>query len=826
MKLYTATQIARASGIAKRRVLSMLALHASPSGRVVVSGNTADAWEVGALPEDLRAILAGRASQFGFRSIGDLLSNPVEPWQPNWPLSKIVAEHVDYARRLKTTLIELMAGLADLRRDLGELKTRARARYCREFQRPALSERHLNRLAAMVEERDRGFEEWERVEIYLPERYQKASPSACPALAKGMKNLPILADAIDAVRAPEKPTSEDRNMVWRAAVECLCSLTDQGNSEREAKRLIRRFLGTYAAWLAPSEEALKRALNRKLDVVINQGALVDRRKEASGNRRRPDFSEDLLLLTKVAARHDNNIGIAAQRLAVGWTDPRDNRRYQLSQEYRDYYADRIARDRSYVPQWVRDRVRPALAGVNKYRVGPSAAKLGRVSTLRDWSGVGPGDYHQSDDETANSFVYWIDEAGEYEGPDFRFNIGRPQILPLYDLLTDYPLALIVSPTRGYNAETIRELIVPTWLDPRVGMPFKGVYFEQGTWSSRDVKALTEWSRIEAGFASAGITLQDRRAYTPKAKLIERTFGKEQDRTADLPGYVGRGRSKGERYERIDRFLQSLKKVGQPRKEAIDPREQLLSLHEYRDHLVKVMVEMAKTPCHGERHRGRSPEEFWLEGSNHPRHVLPASLAFLLQTVERTRTVTPDGIILKIGNDRYQFAESSRLGMLVGEKVVVRHSGRIPDKIFVTDPVRDPKGLAPFVVPLRSKLPAMDATKDDFRRAKIEADTFHAGQRALYKLIAPARNLTIQRETIGSTELREHGAAIERARQEAEAEATQRRSITPRVRQLAREVGLAGDSVRPTAEAIDELVGIQDLKAELAAREAIEEIDDL
>ena len=58
-----------------------------------------------------------------------------------------------------------------------------------------------------------------------------------------------------------------------------------------------------------------------------------------------------------------------------------------------------------MPQSLRDKLRPLLKAVEPLNHGPKAARLAAPSIRRDWSGVAAGSFFQSDDETANHYIW-------------------------------------------------------------------------------------------------------------------------------------------------------------------------------------------------------------------------------------------------------------------------------------------------------------------------------------------------------------------------------------------------------------------------------------
>ncbi|PTX93371.1 hypothetical protein DB345_17335 [Spartobacteria bacterium LR76] len=814
--LYTAAQIARAAQRSKRHILASLAL--VPSTAVPEAGNIAKGWTVESLPASIRQSLETVARKKGYRSVHALLDEPTPRWMPEIKTQDIAPADIQAAEKLRECLRPYLRACSDLDVDLPELKALTLRGYARAFGYD-IKERRLLQLVELVNERDRGLEEWDRLEIYLPRIYK-----AAPAQSKVIE-FPVRFEALEIALSSienESPAPEEIAFIWKAAVDAYLLQSETVEDESKLKKQLADFLRVHAPWIGRSASAILRNLERKIKIAREKGIeeLRDHRAEASGNYRRPDFAQDKLLLAKVATFHEGNISLANRLLRKGWTHPNTGEFFKFSSDYLDYISFNPRVDKSKVPDFMRMAVAGPVQSIRPLIYGPRAAKLAAPSRRRDWSDVQPNDWHTSDDETANSFVFVVDPAGAYECEEFRFNVLRPQILPLYDVASEMPLALIVSPTAGYSAETIRSLVVPTWLDPRVGMPFRGCLFERGTWEAQQVQSLVNWAKIDASFARQGISMRLHNATTPRAKTIERIFGVEQDRTSVLPGYIGRGKGDG-RYERVDRFLQSLRKAGQPRKENVDPREMLLSLEEFTSRLQEIMRDLSKEPINGSRHRGRSPEEMWDESLSQatvrPRQVLPASLEYLLATKETEVKVSTDGILLTIGRERYQYCASERLGLLVGRKVSVRYAGRVPDHIIVRDPVEDPKGLAPFTVPLRQRIPAMSATREQFKQARAEENLFISQQRALYRLIAPSNNITVQRADLGTESLRAEGEAISAAEREFQKKESKRRELSPKAAELGRRRGL--DTTGQDPERVISVLGpIDELRRKILAQE--------
>jgi hypothetical protein len=359
--------------------------------------------------------------------------------------------------------------------------------------------------------------------------------------------------------------------------------------------------------------------------------------------------------------------------------------------------------------------------------------------------------------------------------------------------------------------------------PEIGLPFERFLFERGVWQSRNVKALVQWSSIDESFLRHGIALDLRHATTPKAKIIEQVIGAIQNLDEYAPGYVGRGEQRV-KYERVQGFLQKLKRAGQPLKAGLNPADMLMSADECVAMLSEVMQRFADEPQNGERLDGLSPAEGWHQLSGGRVHqVLPESLRFILGTAESRQTVTSEGIELRIGNRKHYYFGSDRLGALQGEKVCVRYNPELPEQVIVSHPASDPHALQPFSVPLFERVSATHATADEFRSARDHQARFVSYGRALYRELAPKSNRTICHAEIGSPELRAAGEANNRLEREHIELKSERESQRGEIKRLAAQQNLGIDpgKVRRPARVAKHLRSAAEWEAKILALEQTE-----
>src|ERR1017187_1925585 len=101
--MYSASQIAAALNKSKRGGFFALA-SIPPSGRAVVSGNSAWAWKFDDFPRRFKEELAQQAKQRGYAGPEALLSNPPSIWSAPLLLKNIAPHHLERATKLQSAL--------------------------------------------------------------------------------------------------------------------------------------------------------------------------------------------------------------------------------------------------------------------------------------------------------------------------------------------------------------------------------------------------------------------------------------------------------------------------------------------------------------------------------------------------------------------------------------------------------------------------------------------------------------------------------------------------------------------------------------------------
>lgn len=729
------------------------------------------------------------------------------------PLADMHAGEISHAQALQTALATALR--LPLETSIAERARLARPQYRAAFGVKG-SERHLRRLISRTIERDGGAGRWENLELYLAEQPRRREPAQHPKFCGAQ--FADLETALATIADRTAPTAADRAFTWRHSIEWLETRIAAGTPEADAKSELRGYLWKAAPFLARSENALRKTLDGKLRLAREVGsvaAVIDRRAEKSGNRkwerywghRIAEWDWNLKLFACHTTTRHGREAQAWRECHLGTTPTRE----RFTESFREYHPFNPRVHKSQVPKAVRRALAPTMAAIEDLTYGPRAARLRLPSIHQDWSGVEPGAWMSADDLTADFYVWEASEFGDYEFEGTRFDVFRPQILAMTDERSDFPLGFSVLPTPTYSGRDIKALCCKVWMDETIGLPGKGARFEGGSWQALAVKALFDWPKIDEAFLRAGIALSLRHRRTPKGKPIERVFGSLHHLLDHLPGWVGND-EQHRKFERVRRFLQSLKRYGQPVKAEVDPRQGLLSRAEATDELDRAIRQFSEEPKNGERHGGLSPAELWSQGVRSVRKVLPESLRYLLASDCSRQTVTHEGIRLKVGREFLHYVGSEKLGALQREKVEVYFNAEMPESVSVIHRASDPRGVNPFAVPLFKRLPAHGATAEQFAEARTHQQAFAKFGRTLFRTLTPPRNLTIRNEQLGSPELRTRGEAINRHETEAKALKSERGRHAAQIGARADRMNLSIDpqtvkSPSQTAARLDELAAI-------------------
>ena len=256
---YTAAILGRAAGLSARALLRHI--KTAPRSVAIVEGNPTRQWALEDLPDYI--IEKIRANARGIE-LHVFLSTAPDPWQITdavtrriIPLSDIDEREIIKAAKLRNVLKEIMRDRSNPILSAAESETRGLELYRREFGHP-LSPRTFRAIVKRTIERDRGFENWLRLDIYLdgnPAR--KHAPDAVQRNTDAAQIFGPLHKTLAGFRNPLKPTHLEREALWNDMVSLFHQRVSAGHGEKETRVSLVNFLSQAAPWFCRSKNALR-----------------------------------------------------------------------------------------------------------------------------------------------------------------------------------------------------------------------------------------------------------------------------------------------------------------------------------------------------------------------------------------------------------------------------------------------------------------------------------------------------------------------------------------------------------------------------------------
>jgi hypothetical protein len=541
----------------------------------------------------------------------------------------------------------------------------------------------------------------------------------------------------------ENPSTEERDCLWRIAVELLNEAVADGYDEAKAKVEIARCFDRFAVRLAKNQAAFIHNLERKLQRWDQTGSVSDLRMEANKAKRAPGLSqEDRDKIVQCA------IFKKGGRLDLAWEECL--RAKTLSAELIARYP--IGRKRVRSPKPIRRQLAAEIKRLNKQHIRPRHARLNGPYITRDWSGVFSNDWHSSDDITLP--VYFGAEG----------TLTRGQFLPMIDVKSKRILDFVLIELKSYNAPTIRSLITRVCM--KHGLPNKGWHFERGIWKDSKLigggEHVPGWAEVQNTFATRlGRRIMHALPGNARAKVVENVAGLLQNLMEGEPGYVGRD-EQNVKYERVQKAKKEVEAGGKTYREAgfYSRAEWMFRLHE-------IAQEYNSRPQDSIVMGGRfSPDEAWekfqerdSKGEIVGADKLPDELRYLLASHCDLVRVGRNGISFTLSGTTYRY-KSEVTGALEGEWLKIYFDHEQPDVLLISNP----KGEDIRFVPCDFSPPAFGATPDDLARASGPNSAHLRAAKARYsdlpsKFVPPARPMVIE------PDVREKARKIKEARTE-------------------------------------------------------------
>jgi hypothetical protein len=660
-RVFTAARFAACLGISPQAVRKGL-LDTPASGSRIIAGGEAATWSMGRLPASLRKRLDEEAARRGCRDAAAMLAEPPKQWQPALPLDKVADAHIEGARKLREALRPWLVQQGDTGLAAKDTEAKGVADYARVFGH-RITGRYWRELFARTLRRDNGAEDWNRLEIYLPERpAAKEAPArmVTEALAEEFGGIESF---IKACGNPAEPSKTEQRAVWTLALEKYGSLVSAGMPARRAARRVRSFLFAKASFLAPTRDALLKAFDRKRTALESSAgdpkALRDRREQNGERFDLPEQDRDLLIHKAVFYYRGD--------VAPAWRDLVSN---GFSEPVRQRYFGKAA-SKSHVPTSVMDSVSSEVEVLTVMHQGPRAFDSITGHVDRSYDGIASLKCMSADDFTMPVYYYVPDGKG-------WFILTRGQILLFSDFRTLRIIGWSMQPDRNYSSLTIRSLCTHVFAEH--GVP-SVLQFERGIWESSTLikgrdPAPFEFTEVVQGLREFGIRFIH--SIRPRSKTVERIGGLVQDLMEAEPGYCGRN-------ERVDAPETLRKQMAEVEARKVHPSRCFYSYEDWHRRFGEIVGQYNAAPQQGRILAGLSPDTALIKfaDAEDPPMQFSAGLRYLLAHDKQPDVVTLDGIRFKVGKKEFHYL-GNEIAHLVGHHVLRWFDPENPETLVVTD----------------------------------------------------------------------------------------------------------------------------------------------
>jgi len=761
---FTAAQIAACLGCTPQAARKRLN-GVKPTGSRIVNGSLSSTWTLGALPLTLRASLDATAQRYRYRNTEAMLLAPAKAWRPSVPLNQIADSEIDRANKSREALLPSLLRQHDCSLTAAAFEAQGVADYTKVFGH-TITARHWRGLFKRTLQRDAGAENWNSLNIYLPDNPRPKAAPARPLSDEMQRQFQDVAEFIAACGDPSAPSETEQRGIWTLALEKHDALISQGMSVRKAARLCRHFLFAAAPFLAPTRNALRMAFERRVARWLESGnspsALRDSRENNGERFAFPEDDRDQLIHRAVFNYRGD--------IAPAW---RDLLRNGFSQTVIERYAGRASK-KSHVPASVMDSIGPEVEILTVMHQGPRAFDAIKGHITRNYDAISSLKCISGDDVTLNSYIF-IPDGSHW------FQLTRCQVILFIDFRSLRVLGWALEPRKSYSSLTIRSLC--THVFGEFGVP-EILYFERGMWKSATLlKGKTEpfgFTEISQGLREFGIKFIH--AIRPRTKAIERVIGMLQDLAEAEPGYCGRD-------ERCDAPESLRKQMAEVEARKIHPSKYFYSLDQWNRRLGQLVDQYNAGPQQGHILAGMSPDQAFEThvNPNNPPMQFAAAVRYLLAHDKRLARVTLNGVTIQVGKQKFNY-RGQEIAHLVGRDVLAWFDPENPETIVVTNPDRtnpicvarseNPNALESLVDP--------DAGILGRELARIEGQASYMKTRfnvVKAKFPLPQRQLLVAAQTL------ELGREITAQRNELTERVTRQQRQRGRAQRLARSTGI-------------------------------------
>ena len=575
---------------------------------VAVENNPTHAWNLASLPDHIRDQLVRISSHRGYGSMEELMASGGKVWKPACSMNKIAPEVLSRAQKLRDVLKKIVSGWDDKAEHPEFIRTGLQA--YKKFFDHEVTPTHLRRLITRTIGRDGGRANWDRLELYLPDKVARRKEVKADVTGDGKWG--VATTFAHHFKDPSNPSATEARVFWDALFDQAEGRIANGEKEKPVMREMRSYLKETIAFVKCDGRALEALVRRRLERWRCNGrnahAIGDRRAGNSGRKGPLLLIRYERFLRKLCARILQNEG----QIARAWREAR--KEGWMPKAISTAYSHDWAKKKSYVPRAIHEAVGATLRAVRARHKG--------AYINRDYSRQPSGRVFQGDDFTFNHY-FWIPDA---QGNPMRDENGRPILTRGQSLVwvcarSHYIVTGTLVPAKSYTAIDILRSVKR--LHEVYGLP-EILYIENGRWAARLIDGTREedcvpWAEMILGLAPQGIHVRHTQPGNPRSKIIENIGGQLQNAMTRLRGYVGRGR--GDCPPETTHHL-NLVKAG------AHPALYFYSMAELKVQLERVMNEFNREPQNGKMLNGLSPMQAFEKFRQAPPIKLPTELSYL------------------------------------------------------------------------------------------------------------------------------------------------------------------------------------------------------
>jgi len=646
--MHTAATIAAYLGVTPQRVRSLLR-DIQPAGVRIIANNEAAAWRYDQLPAAIKERLEKGRRRRGFNTAEEMLLAPLKTWQPVLPLHQIADAGIEAARKLREAMRPWLVN--QQRDDLSSAEREAQGvkDYDRVFGH-SISCRYWRELFARTLQRDNGAENFDRLEIFLPER-----------VAAKHQPLEVVSEAVADVFGdlesyiqrginPAKLNKPERVGLWVLAVQKYRAMVASGTPEKRAGRLVREFLFIRVPDLTKtrSREALHKKFSRELADRLK--APCDPTAQDDDRAHNGDTFD--VPIEDIERIRWSSFSKNGKRINHGWFEEYPN----LTQKTRD----RFPRSRK-CPAPIREAANRLMVDA-MFAAKHSKRELRRIvgGIPRDSRGIPSMASWVVDDMTCN-----VEITIEPDEPNEPWGLLQPQLIAVMDYSSRKFVGWAISTDKGPTAELSCEAFVDG--ARRHGVP-KEICFENGFTFGNSININgspdSEGRSATAGLARYGCVIRHFYPYSPGSKgELEKGFDLIQQPMERHPGYGGRNQmlDASEDFKREQRLIRSGKCKGTDYRYTFDEFVRVMD---------KIIEDYNEKEQYGDLN-GISPNEAFTTMQDHrnPPISFTDELDWLLQNETYLVTIQAAGVRFT-HNGRRMGVRGGSLPDLIGRKMRV------------------------------------------------------------------------------------------------------------------------------------------------------------